>query len=175
MDLFKQNKINFDKDTIKQMFACDEFTLDSFKAIINSEDDLNRFKKIVASNRQRILREIQTQLETRALNKETSVLGPDKKINLTAGDGRLSQHEDRPKPKVGYVPQTFETMMEFFGINLQRKILKSQFNKAHNGLEKMFKNKDVSPVEIGNIILKAGEDMKKLISISCVNKSELKN
>lgn len=36
IDLFKQNKVRLEKDTIRQMFQGDEFTLQKFKAIINS-------------------------------------------------------------------------------------------------------------------------------------------
>ena len=47
-DLFLQNKINLSRDTVIAMFGSEEFTLDKFKAIINSEQDLNRFKKILS-------------------------------------------------------------------------------------------------------------------------------
>ena len=55
LDLFQQNKINLSQDTVKEMFGSDEFTLEKFKAIINSEEDLSRFKKILARERAKIM------------------------------------------------------------------------------------------------------------------------
>lgn len=40
------------------MFQADEFTLQKFKAIINSENDLQRFKEIFRKQRDRVMAEI---------------------------------------------------------------------------------------------------------------------
>lgn len=58
VDLFKQNKINLDRETVKAMFQGDEFTLQKFKAIISSDEDLQRFKDILSTQRTRIMDEI---------------------------------------------------------------------------------------------------------------------
>jgi len=63
VDLFRQNKVRLDKDTVKTMFQADEFTLQKFKAIINSETDLQRFKDVFALERSRVLREIRLEAE----------------------------------------------------------------------------------------------------------------
>lgn len=47
IDLFRENNIVLDRETVRDMFNGNEFTLKKFKAIVNSEDDLNRFKRIV--------------------------------------------------------------------------------------------------------------------------------
>ena len=58
VDLFKQNKVKLDKDTVKLMFQGNRFTLQKFKAIINSDQDLQRFKDVLSGQRKRILTEI---------------------------------------------------------------------------------------------------------------------
>ena len=45
------------------MFQADDFTLQKFKAIINSETDLQRFKDIFARERPRVLQEIRSDAE----------------------------------------------------------------------------------------------------------------
>ena len=60
-----------------------------------------------------------------------------------------------------YVPATFETMMESFGVNLQRKTLQDRFQKCYKEAEGKFKVKEVSLTEILNMIAEAGESMKK--------------
>ena len=47
IDLFKQNRVHLDKDTVKKMFQANQFTLQKFKAIINSVEDLQRFKEVL--------------------------------------------------------------------------------------------------------------------------------
>lgn len=63
VDLFRQNKVRLDKDVVKLMFQADDFTLQKFKAIINSETDLQRFKDIFARERPRVLQEIRSDAE----------------------------------------------------------------------------------------------------------------
>ena len=46
---------------------------------------------------------------------------------------------NKPYRKSHYLPQTFETMMESFGLNLQRKLLYEKFYKAHSKIEQMTK------------------------------------
>ena len=46
VDLFKQNHIKLDKAVVVKMLGGDEFTLQKFKSIINSDADLQRFKDI---------------------------------------------------------------------------------------------------------------------------------
>ena len=55
LDLFKQNKVNLDRDTVKKMFQADEFTLAKFKAIIDSPEDLTRFKQILKTKKLEIM------------------------------------------------------------------------------------------------------------------------
>lgn len=74
-----------------------------------------------------------------------------------------------------YVPATFETMMESFGVNLQRKTLQDRFQKCYKEAEGKFKVKEVSLTEILNMIAEAGESMKKLLQISCAESPGLKN
>lgn len=74
-----------------------------------------------------------------------------------------------------YVPATFETMMESFGVNLQRKTLQERFQKCYREAEGKFKVREVSQTEILNMIAEAGENMKKLLQISCAESSGLKN
>ena len=70
----------------------------------------------------------------------------------------------RTAPKgASYVPNTFETMMESFGVNLQRKTLQDRFQKCYREAEGKFKVKEVSQTEILNMIAEAGENMKKLL------------
>jgi len=60
----------------------------------------------------------------------------------------------KPTQKKEYLPQTFETMMEAFGINLQRKTLYEEFHSAHKDIEVMMrsKNKNVSNADIINLV-----------------------
>ena len=51
--------VNLDKETCKDMFQSDEFTLKNFKQIVSSEDALQRFKDILHGQRKRILHEIE--------------------------------------------------------------------------------------------------------------------
>ena len=80
------------------MLGGDEFTLQKFKAIINSDNDLQRFKNVFNTQRARILRELEAEKED----------GSHKNCGL-------------------YVPMTFETLMESFGKKLQRKLLFDEY------------------------------------------------
>jgi Ca2+-binding EF-hand superfamily protein len=51
VDLFKQNNIKMDKAIVKKLLGGDEFTLQKFKSIINSDGDLQRFKDIFGTQR----------------------------------------------------------------------------------------------------------------------------
>ncbi len=51
VDLFKQNKIKLSRSTVKEMFQGDEFTLEKFKSIISSDQDLQRFKDVLKPQR----------------------------------------------------------------------------------------------------------------------------
>lgn len=66
-------------------------------------------------------------------------------------------------------------MMESFGVNLQRKTLQERFQKCYREAEGKFKVREVSQSEILNMIAEAGENMKKLLQISCAESSGLKN
>ena len=82
----------------------------------------------------------------------------------------------RIAPKgTAYVPGIFETMIESFGVNLQRKTLHDQFQKCFREAKGKFKVKEAMQAEIVNMISEAGENLKKLIQISCADSSGLKN
>ena len=51
-----------------------------------------------------------------------------------------------------YVPTTFETMMEHFGINLQRKTLIDNYFEKINEVEEKIKSKETNSTEISNDI-----------------------
>lgn len=161
IDLFRQNMVNLDKDTVKEMFQSDEFTLKNFKQIVSSEESLQRFKDILLTQRKRILHDIER--------------GSDKKV--AANDEELSRKFDGMKQfrKVHYLPQTFETMMESFGLNLQRKLLYEKFYKAHQNIEAMTKSKEVSKTELENTVVETAKQMRRIIEISGPDPSSLKN
>ena len=77
--------------------------------------------------------------------------------------------------KVHYLPQTFETMMESFGLNLQRKLLYEKFYKAHQNIEAMTKSKEVSKTELENTVVETAKQMRRIIEISGPDPSSLKN
>ena len=90
------------------MFQGDEFTLQKFKSIINSEDDLQRFKDILGTQRERILDDIHGEKNT-MLRQMKNVIGKD---FVQHGGGK------KKSMQAHYLPLTFEGMMESFGINL---------------------------------------------------------
>ena len=95
---------------------------------MSSDEDLQRFKDILGTQRKRILNEIE---------RDT-----DKKMAQNVGDDDIARRFDmnnKPYRKSHYLPQTFETMMESFGLNLQRKLLYEKFYKAHSKIEQMTK------------------------------------
>ena len=47
--LFREVKIDFDKETIRKMFGGDNFTLHKFKEILNSQEHLKRIRDILNS------------------------------------------------------------------------------------------------------------------------------
>ena len=55
VELFQQNDVHLDKATIKQMFQASEFTLEGFKEIIDSQEALNRFKKMLKQKKAEII------------------------------------------------------------------------------------------------------------------------
>ena len=213
VDLFKQNKVRLDKDVVKTMFQADEFTLQKFKAIINSDTDLQRFKDVFARERQRVLHEIHATdvfheaicdpflhkkmakkfQEAEALAKQQRQAAPagqgggkgGQKSKAEAGtaEAETAGHSHAGHSHAGkaaapgstYVPATFETMMESFGVNLQRKTLQERFLKCYREAEGKFKVKEVSQTEILNMIAEAGQSMQKLLQISCAESSGLKN
>jgi Ca2+-binding EF-hand superfamily protein len=61
VDLFKQNKIKLDKNVVKKLLGGDEFTLQKFKGIISSDRDLQRFKDVFNTQRERIKMELEDQ------------------------------------------------------------------------------------------------------------------
>ena len=81
----------------------------------------------------------------------------------------------QPRNDALYVPATFETMMESFGVNLQRKTLQDRFQKCYREAEGKFKQKEVTLTEILNQIAEAGDSMKKLVKISGTESAGLKN
>ncbi len=106
VDLFKQNKVRLDKDTVKLMFQGNEFTLQKFKAIINSEDDLQRFKDVLGGQRKRILSEIQESLPSEA-TPSTGQLKKKGGLDLSRHKGSFSAAVSVRKPqqqKKDYLP-----------------------------------------------------------------------
>lgn len=55
VDLFKQNKINLDRNIVELMFSGEQFTLDKFKSMIDNDRDLSQFRAIVKSQKDKIL------------------------------------------------------------------------------------------------------------------------
>jgi hypothetical protein len=87
---------------VKEILGGNEFTLDKFKSIINSEDDLQRFKDIFGAQRGRILKDL-----------------------MLINKGRLKNLDKKSADYLSkeYLPSTFESLMESFGTKLQRKEL----------------------------------------------------
>lgn len=54
-ELFEQNKIILTKETVEELFNASEFTLTKFKQMIDSEEDLNRFKAVIEREKDNIL------------------------------------------------------------------------------------------------------------------------
>lgn len=63
VELFQQNDVMLDKETILQMFQAKEFTLDKFKAIIDTPEDLNRIKKILKEKKSDIIMARKTKIQ----------------------------------------------------------------------------------------------------------------
>lgn len=152
VDLFKENKIRLDKDTIRQMFQGDEFTLTKFKAINNSPEGLQMFKDCLRPQLKRIVSEITSEygeLMSKARGHQ------ERKMEGNSESSDFENHivqVDGAKPI--YVPKTFESLMEIFGINLQRKTLYASFLEKYKEINQMTKSKDAGKEEI----LKASDE-----------------
>ena len=96
------------------MFNGEEFTLQKFKAIINSDSDLSRFKAILNTQRDRILHQSQLPLKT------CEACGDDELV--------LEDEEIIQPANLSYLPYSFEGMMESFGVNLQRQSLYQNYH-----------------------------------------------
>lgn len=55
VDLFRQNKIFLDEDTVKLMFNGDCFSLEKFKSMIDNDVELSQFRSILLKHRDNIL------------------------------------------------------------------------------------------------------------------------
>lgn len=115
------------------MFNGNEFTLKKFKAIVNSEEDLNRFKRIVKNERDNML------------------------ASSPVKDDSCGHHHSTAEKYGQYLPFTFETMMEAFGINLQRKVAHDQAWKKFNSLEAKYKARTIKNEEIRKVFHHVGE------------------
>ena len=67
------------------------------------------------------------------------------------------------KPPPSYVPGTFETMMESFGVNLRRKTLREKFLACYREAEAKQKIKEATQTEILKALEEAGSNMVQLI------------
>lgn len=103
VDLFSQNLVRLDPEVVKKLLGGEEFTLQKFKAIINSPKDLQRFKDIFKTQRYRIMRELEGRFKLQREIKKNMYVKHNSKF------------------RGNYIPQTFEAVMESFGIKLQRK------------------------------------------------------
>ena len=65
--------------------------------------------------------------------------------------------------------------MESFGINLQRKTTADKAMKIYHSMSDKYKQKDVPAKEISDDILSVCDNIKNLMSINCLERSELKN
>ena len=66
-------------------------------------------------------------------------------------------------------------MMEAFGINLQRKVAHESAWQKFGALEAKYKARTLSAQDIKNVFAEVGEDLKRLIELSCADSGELKN
>ena len=55
MGLFHDNKIHIDREVIKDIFEGNEFTLGKFRQMIYDEVELNKFHKIIHSQKDKIM------------------------------------------------------------------------------------------------------------------------
>ena len=175
VDLFKQNKVKLDKPTVKLMFQGDEFTLQKFKAILNSEVGLSRFKDVLKPQRQRILHELKLEQERRAEILREQELEEQaekaKQKELNKGKNGISDDDSsdfevvkkKEETQKLFMPSTFEGMMEAFGVNLQRKTLYEQFYDSHLAIESMTRRKDVTQGEIAKMAQDTGMTMHKIM------------
>lgn len=51
-ELFRQNGINLDKETVRKMFQGNKFNLQKFKSMMGSDTDLKRFSAIIKLHRE---------------------------------------------------------------------------------------------------------------------------
>jgi len=144
------------------MFSGDEFTLEKFKAMIDSEADLSHFKQILSDQKENILHK-PAQKHAELSGEDVAGAGPD----IEAGLG-----EQEP---LSYLPATFEGMMESFGINLQRKNLYGDYYKSIDEIERGIKNKDSSEKLLCESAEQATGCMRKIIALSIADPGLLKN
>ena len=76
--------------------------------------------------------------------------------------------------KGNYIPETFEAMMESFGIKLQRKALYEDFLESHNALEPLMK-RNTGDNQLTEKVAQTGQKMIDLLQISTVEPCSLKN
>lgn len=148
-ELFRENRINLDKDVIQKMFQGNSFTLEKFKAINNSSEGLQKFKETLEPHLDRIFQEIvqdyKDKKERAIRRKENKQQGIEESSDSDSVRALLIEDDGRSI----YLPRTFESMMEVFGINLKKKQLVAKFKERKRMLEKMIKgSKDYTPEEI---------------------------
>lgn len=143
------------------MFSGDEFTLEKFKAMIDSEADLSHFKQILSDQKENILHK--PARRHAELSEDYAGVYPD----IEAGAG-----EEEP---LSYLPATFEGMMESFGINLQRKNLYGEYYKSIDEIERGIRNKDGSEKLLCESAEQATDCMRKIIALSIADPGLLKN
>ena len=113
--------------------------MEKFKSIINSDQDLSRFKTIIKTQKSRILEDhyeyVNKKIVSQAMvikkrapgRSDTLIGGMQEEDNLMSGKSKYQDYS-----RLTYLPSTFEGMMEQFGINLQRKNLYGEFHENVN-------------------------------------------
>ena len=74
-----------------------------------------------------------------------------------------------------YIPETFEAMMESFGIKLQRKALQEDYFDCYRALEPMMKKRNNDDKALSDKVSETGQKMIDLLQLSSVEPCSLKN
>lgn len=147
MDLFKENRIALDKELVAQMFQGSLFTLQKFKAINNSPEGLQNFKDCLRPHYERICRQMKAEDEEERRQIKEHVEACHAEYSEEQVAAHLRRAEQLAAREV-FLPRTFESMMELFGINLQRKVLFEKYLAKHKLAGEMTRQPNVSAEEL---------------------------
>ena len=76
VELFRQNGINLDKFTVRQMFMGNHFNLQKFKSMMDSDTDLKRFQAILKMHKDKILRKQEPTFKMSVLENQSDEMSP---------------------------------------------------------------------------------------------------